>query len=165
MFTPILTVKKGTILWTRSGLRWNDVFGDPVAIAQASTRMRRPHRHTTTPAPRAFLWDHAHLGSHPAQRACGRNHAPLVARLTERACSRTGFHTTPCITGNPHNGPSYHAGTTGVCTPEGAQRAFGKREPLHTYQKGMAITLPRVPNGLRISRRRGAPHGIASKCQ
>ena len=74
------------------------VFGAPVAVARVATRMRRPHRHGTTPAQRAFGRNHAHLGSRPAQRALIWNHAQHTITLP--------------TTGNPHNGRSYHAGTT-----------------------------------------------------
>ena len=39
-FEPILTFKKAPILWTRSGLRLNAVFGAPVAIARVASRIR-----------------------------------------------------------------------------------------------------------------------------
>jgi hypothetical protein len=47
----------------REAVGWNDVFGDPVAIARIATRMSRPHLHRTTPAQRAFWWNQAHWGS------------------------------------------------------------------------------------------------------
>jgi len=45
------------------------VFGAPVAVPRVANRMHQPHPHRTTPAQRAFGWDHAPLGSRSAQRA------------------------------------------------------------------------------------------------
>jgi len=59
-------------------------------------------------------------------------------------------------TGAQHNGPSYHTGTTGFGTPERAEQAFRKRNSLLPTKKGMTTALPRVPNGLAFSCRERA---------
>jgi hypothetical protein len=78
----------------RAAVGWNDLFGDPVAIARAAKRMSRPHQHPIT----------------ASRTGRERNHAQHTIRLL-----------TPST---PHNGRSYHrqhharrhdrAGTTGV---------------------------------------------------
>src|SRR5437764_15139419 len=50
-------------------------------------------------------------------------------------------------TGNPHHGPSYHAGTTGECTTELAQRVFQNRDSSHHMRKKDVDHAPRMPNG------------------
>jgi len=65
----IPTFKKGTISGPRSGVSYSGVFGDPVAIARAATRMCRPHRHGTTPAQRALICTTLGIRSRQAQRA------------------------------------------------------------------------------------------------
>src|SRR6266545_4912022 len=104
---------------------------------QLQHRVRRSSRQSsaclphvpTTPA-----WYHACTTSvnlEPRQKGITRgttglnlNHTHLESRCPERAISTTGDRTTPCITGNQHNGRPYHtlhngllhdgAGTTGV---------------------------------------------------
>ncbi len=92
-------------------------FGLPAACADHI-------RYSTTPARRAFCWNHAPLGSRPAPRAAIGTTPSTRLHYPERASCTTRLRTTPCTTGFPHHAPSYHtvhhghlhdgAGTTGV---------------------------------------------------
>jgi hypothetical protein len=97
------------------------------------------------------IWNHAlhnepRSGTTPSTRS----------RCPEPAISTTRFRTTPCTTRMQHNERSYHAVTTGAGTTEVASRAFWMCDSPHPNRKGMAITLPRVPNGLPFSCRERA---------
>jgi len=105
-----------------------------------------PHGPTT---PAQYHTLHAGRQSEPRPSGITRgtpglhlNHAHRESRRPSRARRTTGVHTTPCITGTPHHGLSYHAGTTGLGTTEVAQRAFRKRNSAHLHQNGMLITRP-----------------------
>src|SRR4051812_40943298 len=71
--------------------------------------------------------------------------------------SRDGQTAQPACVPRLHNEPSSHT----LHNEQSAQRAFRKPDSLHSYQKGLAIALPRVPNGLGIScRERAAQDGL-----
>jgi len=78
----------------RAAVGWNDVFGDPVAIARAADRMCRPHRHRTTPAQRAFGHHHAQHRTTPGTTDFDLE--PHVSGITLP---------TTCL---QHHGPSYY---------------------------------------------------------
>ena len=103
-------------------------------------RMCRPHHPGTTPAQRAFGRNHAPLGSRPAQRASIWYHAQHTITLP--------------ITGMQHNGRSYHTSTTCFGMPRDPHNARSESEIRLFFPKGMAHTLPRVPNGMPLSRRK-----------
>jgi hypothetical protein len=63
-------------------------------------------------------------------------------------------------TGNPHNGPAYHASTTGAGTTERAQQAFQNRDHLRTSKMGCQ---PRSPDTERIAVQ--PPRARHSRCQ
>jgi hypothetical protein len=97
-FELILTFKKARILWARSGLRLNELFGDPVAIASGW------HPHVPpTPAQNHASTTGVWSGSHPAY-----DHAGTTSFERERRPLGSTFR----VTGDPHNERSYHAGTT-----------------------------------------------------
>jgi len=106
----------------REAVGCNGLFGVPVAITRAASRLRRPH----------------HRGITLCITGLNLNHAQHKTRLP--------------ITGTPHNEPSYHTlhnGRGHAARP--AERAFRKRNLPQAQQKGMAITPPREPNVLRFS--------------
>ena len=127
------------------------------AVVLAVTRMCRPHRHGTTPAQRAFARNHAHLEARSAQRASIWNHAQhtITLGIPSNQHHERSYHAH--TTSAQHNGPSCHFCTTGFCTPQDRQNVPSGR-PIRRIpnEKGMTITLPRVPNGLTFSRRKRA---------
>jgi len=122
------------------------------AVVLAVTRMCRPHRHGTTPAQRAFARNHAHLEARSAQRASIWNHAQhtITLGIPSNQHHERSYHAH--TTSAQHNGPSCHFCTTGFCTPQDRQNVPSGR-PIRRIpnEKGMTITLPRVPNGLPLS--------------
>jgi hypothetical protein len=101
-----------------------------------ATRMRRPHHPGITPCTTGLNRNHAHLVSREAQRVLIWNHAPLESHFPQRAFRTTGVRTTLCTTSFQHNGPAYHACTTGIRTTEIAQRAARKPDSPHPKRKG-----------------------------
>ena len=119
------------------------MFGAPASCVRVVRGMRRPHRHGTTPARRAFGRDHIQHRITPSITGLHLHHAHRGARFPQQASRTTGVRTTPCTTGKQHHGRSYHilhhgrrhdgAGTTGVQEAQfaasTAKRACQSRAP------------------------------------
>ena len=108
----------------RAAVGWNAMFGAPVAVVRVAGRMRRPQHPRITPAQRALIRTTHSIRPHLAERALNGITRSTRSGCAQRAHRTTGFHTTYCTTGAPHNEPSYHtlhhghrhdgAGTTGI---------------------------------------------------
>jgi hypothetical protein len=82
-------------------------------------------------------------GITPGTTGVDLNHAHQESRCPERTHSTTGLRTTPCTTGTPHNGRSYHTLHNGCLhAARLAQRAFRKRNSPHHIKTGVSITFP-----------------------
>jgi len=148
----------------RAAVNCNAGLGAPVAIARAATGMYRPQPYGITRSTTGVRSEPRASGTTPGTTGLERNHAHRESRRPKWAHRTTSLRTTPCTTGNPHNAPAYHTGTTGSGTAELARRAFRERNLPQHHQEGNATHAPRTPNELRISRRERAAYE-STKCQ